>query len=291
MPLDFASQKWTISEQKERQLSQGPPMSNEWYVLSGSKIRGPATAAQLRQALTDGKIEPDTPVRPGIHGAWILIREVPGLAILGEATSPESNDSVVLSSADPAQTAPSRGRHQLFLGGAIVVAVLSAGTFAAFELNRPSETKNASPAAIVSDVTLPSESQEIKAAPASPPAIVPVVKVAEVPKVAKAAEPAPPPKKEPVEPAEKVARFAPVALQSTRSEGDPDPAPTSPPRDSFDIPWPTSQRDVISEHMDWEKLDSIIREHNKLFEQWKKQGHNYQEFSNHLVKVGTDLQN
>jgi Tfp pilus assembly protein PilF len=267
-------------------------MSDEWYVLSGSKIRGPATAAQLRQALSDGKIEPDTPVRPGIHGAWILIREVPGLAIVGDATSPERSDSVVLSGADPARSAPSRGRRHLLLGGAIVVAVLSAGTFAAFELNRPRETKNASPAAIASDVTLRSESPEIKAAPASTgPAIVPATKAAEVPKIAKAADPVPPPKNEPVEPAEKAARFAPVALQSSRSDGDPDPAPASPPHDSFDIPWPTAQRDVISEHMDWEKLDSIIREHNKLFEQWKKQRHNYQEFSNHLVKVGTDLQN
>jgi tetratricopeptide (TPR) repeat protein len=62
-------------------------------------------------------------------------------------------------------------------------------------------------------------------------------------------------------------------------------------RDGFDIPWPTAGRNSVGDEIDWEKLDRIIREHNTLHEQWKKQRENFTNFTEHLMTVGTQLQN
>lgn len=62
-------------------------------------------------------------------------------------------------------------------------------------------------------------------------------------------------------------------------------------RDGFDIPWPTAGRNSVGDEIDWEKLDRIIREHNTLHEQWKKQRENFTKFTEHLITVGTKLEN
>jgi tetratricopeptide (TPR) repeat protein len=266
-------------------------MSHEWYVLFGNKIRGPATAAQLRKALADGKIQQETLIRAGADGEWTFVRDLPEISPVPQTAARDGDDSVVLDNSNTAQAAASRGlSNRLLLVGSIVVVALGGGVFAGIQLSRPSEAKHTSSTAIDSDVApRRSETYESKTAPVSPPAILPVAKVTEVPKVVKSAEPLPP-KRQLVEPAEKTVRVASVAMQDSRSGGGSDLEPRSTSRDSFDIPWPNPQRDSIAEQMDWEKLDSIIREHNKLFEQWKRQRHNYQELANHLMKVGNDLQ-
>jgi tetratricopeptide (TPR) repeat protein len=308
-------------------------MSDEWYVLSSSKVRGPATAAQLRKALADGKIQPETPVRSGAKGAWTFVREIPELGAVPETasqgvqdsvlpdgpdftqvaaapqTTPEGDEgSVVLGSTDLTQVFARRGRsNRLELGRTMIAVLLSAGliaaVLAAIQLSRPSGAKPASPTAIDSDVAPPGsetrEINELKTAPVSPETILPVAKAEETPTAAKAAElhsaakaadPAPP-KQVSVEPAEKTVRVVPVAMQDSRSAGGvPEPAPRSTTRDSFDIPWPTAQRDAIAEQMDWEKLDHIIGEYKQLYERWLKQRHNYQEFANRLTQIATDLQ-
>src|ERR1700683_1298310 len=100
-------------------------MSDEWYVLFGSKIRGPATAAQLRKALADGKIQPETPVRPGVDGEWTFVRDLPEFGAVPQTESRDGNDSVVLDDANAAQAAAGRGlSNRLLLIGVIVVAAL-----------------------------------------------------------------------------------------------------------------------------------------------------------------------
>jgi tetratricopeptide (TPR) repeat protein len=86
------------------------------------------------------------------------------------------------------------------------------------------------------------------------------------------------------------ARFSPIAMQ-TASDGGPGNSNPSNARDGFDIPWPTPGRNSVGDEIDWEKLDRIIREHNDLHEKWKMQRENYTKFTDHLMTVGTNLQN
>jgi tetratricopeptide (TPR) repeat protein len=302
-------------------------MSDEWYVLSGSKVRGPATAAQLRQALADGKIQPETPIRSGTKGAWTFVREIPEFGAIPETasqgvrapvvpegpdftqagaapqTTPEGDDgSVVLGSTDLMQTFARRGRsNRLELGRTSIAVVLSAGLIAgllaAIQLSRPSGAKSPTPIDVGAPAR-PSETRELKTASVSPPAIVPVAKVeeiplsakaTEIPTAAKAADPAPP-KKAVLELPEKTVPVAPVAIQDSRSDGSSETRQRPISRDSFDIPWPTPQRDSIADQMDREKLDKIIGEYKQLYERWLKQRKGYGEFTNRLTQIATDLQ-
>jgi tetratricopeptide (TPR) repeat protein len=88
------------------------------------------------------------------------------------------------------------------------------------------------------------------------------------------------------------AQAADPAPADTQSATDPDPAASkgSNARDGFDIPWPTPGQNHVGDEIDWEKLDRIISEHNKLHEKWKQQRENYVKFTNHLIEVGTKLQ-
>lgn len=277
-------------------------MTDEWYVLFGGKIRGPATASQLRSALAAGKIQPETPVRAGTDGAWTFIRELPDLGDVSQTLPLSGKDSVVLDRADLTQTQISRGvYYRLILGGAIALAALGGGVFATIRFIRPSDSKSAAPAAIDAAATsLRSETSAIKNVPVNPPANVPVAKVAATAQVATIAEPAAlpiadpaPPIEKPIKPAKKTVRVAPapapVSAQIASADGGgSSPTPTS--RDHLDIPWPNPQADTASDDLDWEKLDNTIREHNKLYEQWKRQRNKYQELSIHLMKVANHLE-
>ena len=90
-----------------------------------------------------------------------------------------------------------------------------------------------------------------------------------------------------------VARGADRAAAESQNATDPDAAASkaSNARDAFDIPWPTPGQNHVGDEIDWEKLDRIIGEHNKLHEKWKQQRENYTKFTNHLITVGTNLQN
>jgi tetratricopeptide (TPR) repeat protein len=87
--------------------------------------------------------------------------------------------------------------------------------------------------------------------------------------------------------------FAAVQLGCPRDAHSADQTATdskAPSRDNFDIPWPTRDRDSIGEQMDREKLDKIIREHNKQHAQWMRQRQTYTELCNKLNKISTNLQ-
>src|ERR1700733_272163 len=92
-----------------------------------------------------------------------------------------------------------------------------------------------------------------------------------------------------LEPVQKATEIAAVASQDspTRSSNSAQPAAS---RDSFDIPWPSGDREATTDQVDTAKLQKIIHEHNKLYAQWKRERHNYQELSNRLTKIGTNLQ-
>jgi Flp pilus assembly protein TadD len=272
-------------------------MSDEWYVRFGGLIQGPTTASEIREALTAGIIQPETPVRAGTNGAWTPIREFPELGAVPQTASLETallggKDSVVLDSANLRRSEASQGLYgRLILGGAIAVAAFGGGVFAVIQLNRPSETRRSHPTAIDSAAT-PRRSEKnetIKVAPpVSPPKIAPVVKVADAAKVETVPEA---PLGNSIEPAEKSVRSASVAPQNPPSEGGSSPVHQSPSRDSFDIPWPSGQGDAAIDQLDWEKLNNIISEHNKLFEQWKRQRQRYQELNLHLKQVSDKLEN
>jgi Flp pilus assembly protein TadD len=91
------------------------------------------------------------------------------------------------------------------------------------------------------------------------------------------------------------ARVATVAMAEARSEGSSDSepksaAPDNAPPDKLDIPWPSLPRDSASESVDAGKLDKIMREHNKLFADWKRERHHHDDLVNHLNKVAGNLQ-
>src|SRR5580692_8906686 len=94
---------------------------------------------------------------------------------------------------------------------------------------------------------------------------------------------------QPAEQAHQATELAAVANQDSPDRSNS--AQPSGSHDSFDIPWPSGDRDTTTDQVDTEKLQKIIREHNKLFAQWKRDRHNYQELSNRLTKIGTNLQN
>ena len=54
-------------------------MGTEWYYRSMGRTIGPLAAGQLRIAVAHGRIGPDTPVRKGASGKWVLARHVRGM--------------------------------------------------------------------------------------------------------------------------------------------------------------------------------------------------------------------
>ncbi len=92
------------------------------------------------------------------------------------------------------------------------------------------------------------------------------------------------------EPAVPAARPASIAEPAAPSAGGTSLAQVATTRDSFDLPWPSPQGDAVSGELDWEKLNTTIREHNKLYNEWKRERHRYQEMCIHLTKVGSHLQ-
>jgi tetratricopeptide (TPR) repeat protein len=88
-----------------------------------------------------------------------------------------------------------------------------------------------------------------------------------------------------------VAATHPSRARAADGDGQTETASKSPSRDAFDIPWPTRERDSTGEPIDWEKLDKIIREHNKQYAQWQRQRHTYTELCNKLNKISSNLEN
>lgn len=54
-------------------------MSADWYVRIGDQDYGPATAAQLKEWASQGRISPESWVRRGESGAWVAATQVKGL--------------------------------------------------------------------------------------------------------------------------------------------------------------------------------------------------------------------
>jgi Tfp pilus assembly protein PilF len=279
-------------------------MSDEWYVLVDRKIRGPATTSQLRKSLEAGKIHPDTPVRPGTDGEWTLIREIPELVPAAEAP-PGDKDSILLASGTAPQTGPSRRLAVwLIAGGVLVLASLVGVVFAVVHWNRVNAPEKASIAVVEPPAAAPrSDTSPFKQA-TDPKVSLPTAKGSEPVKVAAVREVAPPvqngpvannpvksdPDIKPAEPAAPAAQPAPVAAAVSPTDGGPSLAQAATARDNFDIPWPSPQVDTVSGDLDWEKLDTTIREHNKLYKDWQRERQQYQEMCIHLTKVGSHLQ-
>jgi tetratricopeptide (TPR) repeat protein len=325
-------------------------MSDEWFVLFGSRVHGPATAVQLRAWLASGQINADTPVRAGTDGAWTFVREVPEfgppetslpeIAVPDKARStsavPENAfqsglGSVMLfrsrlGAADTKRIRSSR----LILGGAIAVAVVGAGVLAGIQLDRNRRAQSSDPVSVDSPITAKSDAaienaksptnpaptnpastnpastnpaptsqtptnqtagSTLPGVPPSKPAVA-VAGVNEGPKVAPAAESSPATTlgPGPVAVEEKPVRAEPVAVKVASTDDSLSTAQSSAPRDSFDIPWPSSKGDRPPDELDWEKLDNTIREHNRLYDQWEKQRQKQQEIRNHLTAVATHLE-
>ena len=272
-------------------------MSDEWYVLVDHKIRGPATTSQLRKSLEAGKIHPDTPIRAGTDGEWALIREIPELVPAAEAP-PGDKDSILLAGGAAPQTGPSRRlAGWLIAGGVLVLASLGGVVFAVVHWNRVNAPEKPSVAAVASPAAAPrSDTSPIKQAAGSKASVLTAkgsepVKVAAVQNVPVANNPV---KSGPVikaaEPAVPAARPASIAEPVSPSAGGTSLAQVATTRDSFDLPWPSPQGDAVSGELDWEKLNTTIREHNKLYNEWKRERQQYQEMCIHLTKVGSHLQ-
>jgi tetratricopeptide (TPR) repeat protein len=279
-------------------------MSDEWYVLVDRKIRGPATTSQLRKSLEAGKIHPDTPVRAGTDGEWALIREIPELVPAADAP-PGDKDSVLLASGAAPQSGPSRKfAGWLIAGGVLVLASLGGVIFAVVHWNRAKAPEKPSVAVVEPPAAPPrSDTSPIKQATA-PKVSLPAAKAPEPVKVA-AVQPSTPPvpngplannpvKSDPVpklaEPAAPAVRPAAVAEPVAASAGGASLAQVATARDSFDVPWPSPQGDAVSGELDWKKLNTTIREHNKLHKDWQRERQRYREICTRLNKIGSHLQ-
>jgi tetratricopeptide (TPR) repeat protein len=322
--LDFSSAKWKIT--RIAIFIQGPIMSDEWFVLFGSRVHGPATAVQLRAWLASGQINADTPVRAGTDGAWTFVREVPDLGppenTLAEFAVPDKARStgavpenafqsglrsVVLFRSRLGAAGAKRIRSsRLILGGVIAVAVVGAGVIAGIQLDRNRRARSSDPVSVDSPAIAKSAAaiENAKSLPNPVPMNpAPTDQTAsnqtpgpaspEVPpsaKLAPAAESSPAKTLRPVAVEEKPVRADPVAVQVGSADDSLSTAQRPAPRDSFDIPWPSSKGDRTPDELDWEKLDNTIREHNRLYEQWEKQRQKQQEIRNHLTAVAMHLE-
>jgi hypothetical protein len=47
-------------------------MANQWYARVGNVEHGPMSPEALKQLALQGKVTPDTPVRSGVFGVWVL---------------------------------------------------------------------------------------------------------------------------------------------------------------------------------------------------------------------------
>jgi tetratricopeptide (TPR) repeat protein len=160
------------------------------------------------------------------------------------------------------------------MSGGLLAAIL-----AAIQTSRPSDAKTARPTAVNADAPpRPSETDEIKTALESrPPAASPALPLRQL-------------ENESVEPAKKPTRVEPFAIPNSRADGSNSPQ-RSAPRDSFDIPWPTAQRDAIGDQMDWEKLDSIIHEYQQRYADWRREVQKSAEITERLTRQADKLQN
>jgi len=57
----------------------GSAMATEWYYQNMGQTVGPLSAGQLRVEVADGQIGPDTLVRKGGEGKWVLARHLAGM--------------------------------------------------------------------------------------------------------------------------------------------------------------------------------------------------------------------
>jgi tetratricopeptide (TPR) repeat protein len=244
-------------------------MSDEWYILSGSQPRGPATIAGLREALARGEIDQDTPVRLGVEGAWTFIRDIPDL----------SDPSAALNSADLTPVWARRKRNdRLPMGILALVGVICVGALAGIQLRRPSNPKKVARGAANPDASRgPSAIKETPKTAEREPVALAGARAAEGPKGA---------------PGQAAVPLAPLMFPNAGRPAVSPPLPQPPtPHDSFDIPWPTVQRDVIAEHRDWEKLEGIHREYKQLYEQWGQQVNDYRGIATRLNQIAINLQN
>src|ERR1700722_6968068 len=106
-------------------------MSDDWYVQTAKKIHGPLTGAELRQAVSSGLIGPNTPVRRGASGEWVVAKQISGLSFaIGQSEGRKRNAD----SAEPSFRLGLSARYAL--GGVSGVALLVVALLVAFELGR-----------------------------------------------------------------------------------------------------------------------------------------------------------
>ena len=77
---------------------------NDWYIKINNVEHGPLTGERLKQLAQQGKVTPETPVRPGQAGAWHRANDVHGLFA---APSSHSTSAAAKPSPKPASSASS----------------------------------------------------------------------------------------------------------------------------------------------------------------------------------------
>ena len=70
-------------------------MASKWFVNIDGVERGPLPSAELRRLVSEGRLFPDTPVRPDGNGRWFSARDIKGLLPQKEPESRIDEDSIL----------------------------------------------------------------------------------------------------------------------------------------------------------------------------------------------------
>jgi S1-C subfamily serine protease len=129
----FGSRRWQTDWEICNESSMGgPAMRDDWYLRTPKKIHGPLTDVELREAALSGLIGPETPVRNGSAGRWLVAKQIRGLSFgKGKRANVDKPD------ADRAKPRfVSRLAAWDAIGGISGLALLLVALFVAFELGR-----------------------------------------------------------------------------------------------------------------------------------------------------------
>jgi tetratricopeptide (TPR) repeat protein len=278
-------------------------MTDEWYVLVGSKIRGPATASELRKWLEAEKISLETPVRAGTDGAWTFVRELPEFSAICEIAAQSDQESVLLTSGRVKAEAAKRKRmRQLVFVVPMAVVVVALAALLRNQLNRPQNAKGWGRFAVDPPAkSIPAAANEISEAPTStrattnesngaakdsPKAGPSVVESVNREAAADRSTPTAEPDTQPVGKTASKSVSRPIA--SINGSASAAPAPTR--SDSFAIPWPAAQAEAPADELEWERLDSTVREYIDQSGQWDKLRQQEQNQRSHLESVWSRLE-
>jgi tetratricopeptide (TPR) repeat protein len=280
-------------------------MTDEWYVLVGSKIRGPATASELRKRLDEGKISLETPVRAGTDGAWTFVRELPEFSSISEIAAQSEQESVLLLSSRVRAAAAKRKRMLPLLSVVpMIIAVIVVAAYTRNQSHRPQNGTGWGRFAVdPPPKSIPAEVNAIDEAPRpTPPGTNDgAVKdtspagrdVAQSVNDATAGDQSPStPERRPQPVGQTESPSVNRSIASIGSGVSASPAPIPPPArsDSFTIPWPTAQAEAAADELEWERLDTTVREYIDQSGQWDKLRQQEQNQRLHLESVWSKLE-